>query len=301
VPAPGERLAAAPSAIRPPVAAVRTRPRLRLLRRSRLLSAGLVICLPLVLVAVLAPLIAPYDPLAVQARQRFLPPGTSHLMGTDDLGRDILSRVVFGAHISFEVGLASVALGLLLGVALGATTGYTAGVFDAVVMRIMDAVLAFPAILLALALVAVLGPGLVTVMTAVAVVRVPIFARTVRASVLGEREKDYVLAARCLGQRDLAILAGHIMPNAISPIVVLGTSYFATAIVLEASLSFLGLGVTSPDVSWGTMLNESRQYMERYPWAPLFPGLAITLAVLGFNLLGDGVRDLLDPRLRTAL
>lgn len=301
MPAPGERLAAAPSAIRPPVAAVRTRPRLRLLRRSRLLSAGLVICLPLVLVAVLAPLIAPYDPLAVQARQRFLPPGTSHLMGTDDLGRDILSRVVFGAHISFEVGLASVALGLLLGVALGATTGYTAGVFDAVVMRIMDAVLAFPAILLALALVAVLGPGLVTVMTAVAVVRVPIFARTVRASVLGEREKDYVLAARCLGQRDLAILAGHIMPNAISPIVVLGTSYFATAIVLEASLSFLGLGVTSPDVSWGTMLNESRQYMERYPWAPLFPGLAITLAVLGFNLLGDGVRDLLDPRLRTAL
>ncbi|MGI9145962.1 MAG: ABC transporter permease [Chloroflexota bacterium] len=272
-----------------------------LLGRSRLLTTGVAICLPLALIAMFAPTLAPYDPLAVQARQRLQPPGAAHLMGTDDLGRDILSRIMFGAHISFEVGLASVALGLLLGVALGASAGYVMGVFDAVVMRVMDAVLAFPAILLALALVIVLGPGLLTVMTAVALVRVPIFARTVRASVLGERDKDYVRAARCLGQSNLAILARHIMPNAISPIVVLGTSYFATAIVLEASLSFLGLGVTAPDVSWGTMLNESRQYMERFPWAPLFPGLAITLAVLGFNLLGDGLRDLLDPRLRTVL
>jgi ABC-type dipeptide/oligopeptide/nickel transport system permease subunit len=278
----------------------RARARLIFLK-SRLLVTGLLICTPLAIVALLAPLIAPYDPLAIQARLRFQPPGPAHLMGTDDLGRDIFSRVVFGAHISFEVGFASVAFGLLLGVAIGALGGYIGGVFDTIAMRVMDAVLAFPAILLALALVTILGPSLLTVMTAVALVRVPIFARTVRASVLGEREKDYVQAARCLGQRDLIILARHIMPNAISPILVLGTSYFATAIVLEASLSFLGLGVTAPDVSWGTMLNESRQYMERYPWAPLFPGLAITLAVLGFNLLGDGLRDLLDPRLRAAL
>jgi ABC-type dipeptide/oligopeptide/nickel transport system permease subunit len=271
------------------------------LLRSRLFVTGLLICVPLALVALFAPLIAPYDPLAIQARERFQPPSPSHLMGTDNLGRDIFSRVVYGAHISFEVGFASVALGLLLGVAIGALGGYVGGVFDTLSMRVMDAVLAFPAILLALALVTILGPSLLTTMTAIALVRVPIFARTVRASVLGERGKDYVQAARCLGQRDLIVLARHIMPNSISPILVLGTSYFATAIVLEASLSFLGLGVTAPDVSWGTMLNESRQYMERYPWAPLFPGLAITLAVLGFNLLGDGLRDLLDPRLRSAL
>jgi ABC-type dipeptide/oligopeptide/nickel transport system permease subunit len=273
----------------------------RVLLRSRLFVTGLLICIPLALVALFAPLIAPYDPLAIQARERFQPPSPAHLMGTDNLGRDIFSRVVYGAHISFEVGFASVALGLLLGVAIGALGGYVGGVADTMAMRVMDAVLAFPAILLALALVTILGPSLLTVMTAIALVRVPIFARTVRASVLGEREKDYVQAARCLGQRDLVVLARHIMPNSISPILVLGTSYFATAIVLEASLSFLGLGVTPPDVSWGTMLNESRQYMERYPWAPLFPGLAITLAVLGFNLLGDGLRDLLDPRLRAAL
>jgi peptide/nickel transport system permease protein len=189
---------------------------------------------------------------------------------------------------------------LVAGFVLGAVSGYSGGALDSALMRLMDAILAFPPILLALVLVAILGPGLYTVMTAVAAIRVPIFARTIRASLLAERERDYIEAARGLGQRDLVILARHLVPNVMAPIIVLATSYFAAGIVVEASLSFLGLGVVPPDVSWGTMLSESREYLQVYPWAPFFPGLAMSLAVLGFNLLGDGVRDLLDPRLRAA-
>jgi ABC-type dipeptide/oligopeptide/nickel transport system permease subunit len=181
---------------------------------------------------------------------------------------------------------------------LGALAGSLGGTPDAVLMRLMDSIVAFPAILLALVLVAILGPGLVTVMTAIAVIRVPVFARTMRVSVLAEREREYVAAARCIGQREGVILARHIVPNVISPIIVLATSFFASGIVVEASLSFLGLGVTPPAVSWGTMLNDSREYLANNPWASLFPGAILTLSVLGFNLLGDGLRDLLDPRLR---
>jgi peptide/nickel transport system permease protein len=274
---------------------------LYLASRSRLLVIGALICLPIFTLAIVGPNISPYDPLAINVLDKLAPPSSRHWMGADNLGRDILSRVIFGARVSLEVGIVSVILGLVAGVTLGAVSGYLGGWLDSLFMRLMDAIQAFPAMLLALVLVAIMGPGLVTVMTAVAGIRIPVFARTVRASVLAEREKDYIEAARCLGQREGAILFRHILPNIISPIIVLGTSYFATAIVVEASLSFLGLGVVPPDVSWGTMLSESRQYMERYPWAPLFPGLAISLAVLGFNLLGDGVRDLLDPRLRTIL
>ncbi|MCL5111087.1 MAG: ABC transporter permease [Chloroflexi bacterium] len=274
---------------------------LYLASRSRLVVIGALICLPIFILAIVGPSISPYDPLSINVLDKLAPPSERHWMGADNLGRDILSRVIFGARVSLEVGTVSVILGLVAGVALGAISGYIGGWLDSLLMRLMDAIQAFPAMLLALVLVAILGPGLFTVMTAVAGIRIPVFARTVRASVLAERQKDYIEAARCLGQREEAILFRHILPNIISPIIVLGTSYFATAIVVEASLSFLGLGVVPPDVSWGTMLSESRQYMERYPWAPLFPGLAISLAVLGFNLLGDGVRDLLDPRLRTIL
>ena len=269
--------------------------------RSRLLVVGLAICLPLLVVAAFATTLAPEGPLVMHMVDRLQPPNATHLMGTDGFGRDIASRVIYGARVSLEVGSVSVVLGLVVGVALGAASGYVGGAFDSILMRFMDAVLAFPAILLALVMVAILGPGLLTVMTAVAVLRVPIFARAVRSSVLGERQRDYVEAARAIGQHEAAILGRHILPNVASPIIVLATSYFASGIVVEASLSFLGLGVVPPDVSWGTMLSESREYLEAYPWAVLFPGLALSLAVLGFNLLGDGLRDLLDPRIRSTL
>lgn len=268
------------------------------LQRSKLALIGAVICAPIMVVAVIAPLITPYDPLAIDIRKRLLPPSLEHPMGTDGFGRDTLSRVISGTRVSLYVGIVSVLLGLVGGLILGAVSGYWGGIVDTIIMRMMDALMALPAILLALVLIAIFRPGLFTVMTAIAAVRIPVFARTIRASIITERERDYVVAARSIGQRETRILIRHIVPNVTSPIVVLATSYLANGIVVEASLSFLGLGVTPPDVSWGTMLSESREYMLNYRWAPIFPGMALSLAVLGFNLIGDGVRDLLDPRLR---
>jgi len=270
---------------------------LRLLR-NRLALIGTLITIIVVLTAIFAPLIAPYDPLQLNIPDRLQPPGNAHLMGTDHLGRDIFSRVVFGAQISLQVGVVAVALGTVVGLLAGAAAGYIGGRLDTVIMGVMDAIYAFPAILLALVLVAVFGTSLTTVMTAIAIVRIPIFARTVRASILAEREKEYVEAARCIGQNSVWILVRHILPNTLAPLIVVTTTYFATAIVVEASLSFLGLGVPPPAASWGVMLNDGRKYMEAYPHVVIFPGAAISLTVLGFNLLGDGLRDVLDPRLK---
>jgi len=250
-----------------------------------------------IITALFAELLAPYDPVAINLSERLQPPSAAHWMGTDHLGRDTLSRVVYGARLSLQVGVVSVFLGSILGLVVGAAAGYVGGRTDSILMSVIDAIYAFPAILLAMALVAVFKPGLVTVMTANAIVRIPIFARTVRSSVLTEREKQYVTAARCIGQREWKILARHILPNAATPMIVVTTTYFASAIVVEASLSFLGLGVPPPAASWGTMLNDGRKYMEMMPYVVLFPGIAISLTVLGFNMLGDGLRDLLDPRL----
>jgi ABC-type dipeptide/oligopeptide/nickel transport system permease subunit len=270
---------------------------LRLLR-NRLALVGMIITFIVVVTAIFAPLIAPYDPLQITLADRLKPPDAQYLLGTDHLGRDVLSRVVYGARISLQVGIVSVLLGTIVGLIAGAIAGYVGGGVDTVIMSIMDAIYAFPAILLALALVAAFEPGLVTVMTAIAIVRIPIFARTVRSSVLAEREKEYVEAARCIGQRDIKILANHILPNITAPLIVVTTTYFAAAIVVEASLSFLGLGVPPPEASWGVMLNDGRKYMEAMPHVVLYPGIAISLTVLGLNLLGDGLRDVLDPRLR---
>ncbi len=270
---------------------------LRLLR-NRLSLIGTIITIIVVLTAIFAPLLAPYDPLQLNLKDRLQPPGDVHLMGTDHLGRDIFSRVVFGAQISLQVGVVAVALGTVVGLFAGAAAGYIGGRVDTVIMGVMDAIYAFPAILLALVLVAVFGTSLTTVMTAIAIVRIPIFARTVRASILAEREKEYVEAARCIGQNPVWILVRHILPNTLAPLIVVTTTYFATAIVVEASLSFLGLGVPPPAASWGVMLNDGRKYMEAYPHVVIFPGAAISLTVLGFNLLGDGLRDVLDPRLK---
>lgn len=259
---------------------------------------GLMISVIVILAAIFAPFIAPYDPVKLNLPERLKPPTEAHWMGTDHLGRDIFSRVIYGARISLEVGVVSIALGSVVGLLVGAAAGFLGGRLDSILMSIMDAIYAFPAILLALALVAAFGPGLVTVMTAIAIVRIPIFARTVRSSVLAEREKQYVEAARSVGQSEFWVLARHILPNAATPMIVVTTTYFASAIVVEASLSFLGLGVPPPAASWGVMLNDGRKYMEAMPHVVVFPGLAISLTVLGFNMLGDGLRDLLDPRLR---
>ncbi len=268
------------------------------LLHNRFAVIGTAITVLVVVTAVLAPLIAPYDPLRLDVPNRLQPPSLAHIMGTDHLGRDIFSRIVFGTQISLQVGIVAVALGTLVGLLAGAAAGYLGGRVDTGIMGMMDAIYAFPAILLALVLVAAFGASLITVMTAVAIVRIPIFARTVRASVLAEREKEYVVAARCIGQNPAWILLRHILPNTLAPLIVVTTTYFATAIVVEASLSFLGLGVPPPAASWGVMLNDGRKYMESYPHVVFFPGAAISLAVLGFNLLGDGLRDVLDPRLR---
>ncbi|CAG0944664.1 Glutathione transport system permease protein GsiD [Anaerolineae bacterium] len=268
------------------------------LLHNRLAVIGLVITAVVVLVSILSPIIAPYDPLQLNIRDRLQPPSDTHWMGTDHLGRDILSRVIFGATISLQVGVVAVALGTIVGLIAGAIAGYLGGRVDSIIMGVMDAIYAFPAILLALVLVAVFGTSLVTVMTAIAIVRIPIFARTVRGSVLAEREKEYIEAARCIGQNPIWILFRHILPNTLAPLIVVTTTYFATAIVVEASLSFLGLGIPPPAASWGVMLNDGRKYMEAYPHVVIFPGAAISLTVLGFNLLGDGLRDVLDPRLK---
>lgn len=268
------------------------------LARNRLSMVGMVITAVVVFAALFAPWLAPYNPIAMSLKDRLKPPTSEHIMGTDHLGRDIFSRAVYGARISLEVGVVSVAFGTIIGLILGALAGYIGGRVDSIIMGIMDAIYAFPAILLALALVAAFGPGLITVMTAIAIVRIPIFARTVRSSVLAEREMEYVTAARTIGERNLLILMKHIFPNILAPMIVVTTTYFATAIVVEASLSFLGLGVPPPAASWGVMLNDGRKYMEAMPHVVLFPGIIISLSVLGFNLLGEGLRDVLDPRLR---
>ncbi|WP_075064046.1 ABC transporter permease [Ornatilinea apprima] len=268
------------------------------LLRNRLALIGMIITFIVVITAIFAPLIAPYDPLKITLADRLQPPSEKYWLGTDHLGRDVFSRVVYGARISLQVGIVSVFLGTIVGLIAGAAAGYIGNGVDTVIMSIMDAIYAFPAILLALALVAAFEPGLVTVMTAIAIVRIPIFARTVRSSVLAEREKEYIEAARCIGLNGFGILTRHILPNITAPLIVVTTTYFAAAIVVEASLSFLGLGVPPPQASWGVMLNDGRKYMEAMPHVVLYPGIAISLTVLGFNLLGDGLRDVLDPRLR---
>jgi len=275
--------------------------KMRLVGRSKLALIGLLLSVTTLGIAVVGPWIAPADPQLINTVQRLQPPGPGNIMGTDELGRDVLSRVIYGARTSLGVSIASATLGFVVGCVLGAIAGYRGGLTDEVLMRISDALIAFPAILLALVLVVMMGAGVFTVVVAIAVIRIPLFARIIRGSVLAEREREYVMAARSVGQRPTLILARHIVPNVVAPVIVVATTTVATGIIVEASLSFLGLGVPFPDVSWGGMLNASRPFMHDYPWMMFFPGAALAVAVLGANLLGDGLRDLLDPRLRTIL
>ena len=266
--------------------------------RQRGAIVGFVILAALAVVALGAPWMAPRDPIKTAPREALQPPGVRFLLGSDQLGRDVASRVMHGARISLTVGLISVSIALLLGAPLGLVSGFYGGRLDAVLMRVIDVLLAFPGILLALAIVSVLSPGLNNVMIAVGLSAVPAYARLTRASVLTAREQLYVEAARALGGRDVFILARYILPNVVAPLIVTATLGLGTAILAAASLSFLGLGSQPPLPEWGRMLSEGRDYLREAWWIATFPGLGIMLTVLAMNLLGDGLRDVLDPRLK---
>ncbi len=270
----------------------------RTLFGSRTAAIGAVLTAMLVLTAVFAPWIAPYRQDEIHPIDSLLPPSAKYLLGTDDLGRDILSRIIFGARVSLMVGAIAIGIAIVAGVSLGLTAGYVGGKIDSVIMRVMDALLAFPAILLAIALMAVLGPSLENAMIAIGVISIPAFARITRASVLSLREKEFIEASRALGAGDLYLNAVVILPNCLSPIIVQASLGIGNAILVEAALSFLGLGVQPPNPSWGSMLAFGRNLLGQAPWYATFSGLAIFLTVLALNFVGDGLREALDPRLR---
>ena len=279
----------------------RTSEVLRLLRHNRLAMTGVVIVTLLIFITLFGPALSRYDPVAIDMSARLQPPSLEHLFGTDDFGRDVLSRVLSGAAISLKVGLIAVGISLIVGTTAGTISGYYGGLLDEVTMRVMDILFAFPAILLAIAILAALGPGVGNAMIAIGIVYTPIFARITRGSVLTVREEVYIDAARASGCGDSRIMARHILPNVAAPIIVETTLSLAFAILAEAALSFLGLGTQPPDPSWGRMLSERRAYILDGPWLGIFPGLAIMFTVMGFNFLGDGLRDALDPRLKQVL
>jgi peptide/nickel transport system permease protein/dipeptide transport system permease protein len=272
--------------------------------RNKTSVAGLIVVAGFVLAAIFAPLLSPHDPVETALYDQLKPPAwkdggsDKNILGTDDLGRDIFSRIIYGARVSLIVAVVSVGLAFVLGTLLGSISGYYKGALDNVIMRIMDIILAFPYLLLAIVVVAFLGPSLQNAMIAIGITYVPRFARIVRGSVLEECEKDYVMAAKAVGARDWRIIFIAILPNCLGPLIVLTTLSFASAILDAAALSFLGLGAQPPTPEWGAMIASSRSLILRASWVMTFPGIAILLAVLGFNLLGDGLRDALDPRLR---
>ena len=269
---------------------------LAVLLRNRLASLGLVLVLLISFVAIFAPYLITHDPLEMNLPERIQAPSAAHLLGTDIYGRDLFTRIVLGSRIAMRVAVGAVLLAVLIGVPLGALSGYAGGWTDTIVMRLVDAFLAFPGRLLAIALVAAMGPNFLTFYLAIGLTSIPGYVRVVRASVLSQKEKEYVEAARMTGEFEFRILFVQILPNCIAPILVLVSLDFAHAILVESSLSFLGLGFPPPAPSWGLMLSEARGYMELAPHVAVIPGLVISLAILGFNLLGDGLRDIFDPR-----
>lgn len=274
------------------------------LRTNWIASTALVVLLVMILAAVFAPWLAPYDPLDIDITAGLKPPAflpngdRDHILGTDSLGRDVLSRLIYGARISLLVGFATVILGGFIGMVLGLISGFYGGWVDNVIMRLADVQLAFPFILLAIAIIAVLGPNLSNLILVLALSSWVLYARLVRGEVLSIKEREYIEAARMVGVTDAGIMVNHIFPNVLSSLLVIGTFSIAQMILAEAALSYLGLGVQLPTPTWGSMLNEARQYMFLNPWLSLFPGLAIMFTVLSVNILGDWLRDLIDPRLQ---
>jgi peptide/nickel transport system permease protein len=296
----GEAVPAAPAKVRSETLWAQTS---RRLKRSNTAIFGLLVVIALILVAAFADVLAPYSATDTNPSATFQMPNSKHLLGTDQLGRDMLSRIIYGSRVSLTVGLSSVVLAVFIGLPLGLIAGYYGRLYDTLVMRAMDVILSFPVILLAIIIMVMFTPtdgfwGIVKVTMAVAIVRIPIYARLVRGSVLSIKEKEYIEACRALGQRDVKVLLKHILPNCLAPLIVAGTLSVATAIIVEASLSFLGVGIQPPTPSWGWDLKANVAWIQDNAWLALAPGFAIFITVLSFNLFGDGLRDALDPRLK---
>ncbi len=273
-------------------------------KKNRSAVLGFFIVLVLVIFALFAPFIATHLPIEQELTNRLIPPSwevggsMAHLLGTDDFGRDLFSRIVYGARISIMIGAISVSISLAFGLVMGVFAGYFGGLVDTLIMRVVDIMLAIPAILLAIVIVSILGPSLFNAMIAIGIVGVPTYARIVRASVMSEKNKEYVIASRVNGSHDIRLMFKVILPNCTTPIIVQATMGFASAVLEAAGLSFLGLGAQPPTPEWGAMLADSLQYITTAPWMIFYPGLAIFLTVLGFNLIGDGLMDVLDPKLK---
>jgi len=269
-----------------------------LLKSNPLTLVGLAIVVVVAVVALAAPVISPYAPNEVVFGDRLKAPGPGHLMGTDEMGRDLLSRVIWGSRVSLQAGLIIVLTGMVVGLAIGSFAGFMGGIVDTVIMRVMDIILAFPSLVLAMALAATLGPNLTNAMLAIAFVRIPVYVRLVRGQALTVRERDYVKAARVSGARSGWIIMRHIVPNTLTPVLVLATLDIGGAILTASALSFLGLGAQPPLSEWGAMVSAGRKFILDQWWYATFPGAAIFITAIGFNLFGDGLRDILDPRLR---
>lgn len=266
--------------------------------KDRVGRIGLFGVLIIVILSVLVPVIAPYSPTDMFSQNILNPPCRQFLLGTDEFGRDIFSRIVYGARVSLMVGIISVGIGATSGFLLGLAAGYFEGWADNVIMRVMDVLFAFPSILLALAIVSVLGPSLTNTMIAIGIVSIPVFTRTVRAAVISVNSMEYITSAKAIGLKPFSIILKHISPNIMAPFLVQITLALSSAILTEASLSFLGLGIQPPNPSWGSMLNDSRSYMELAPWTAICPAIFIICTVLSFNIFGDSLRDILDPKLK---
>lgn len=265
--------------------------------RNRLSVIGAVTVLLLITISLLAPFIAPYDPTAIDVRHTLSPPGKTHLLGTDELGRDLLSRIIWGSRVSLKVGFVAVGIAIVIGIVIGAIAGFYGGRVDAILMRFVDIMLAFPTFFLILAVIAILEPSIFTIMAVIGITSWMDVARLVRAEFLSLKERDFVGAARAVGVSDTRLIFRHILPNALSPVFVAATFGVAGAILIESGLSFLGLGVQPPDPSWGNILTAGKDNIEIAWWLSLYPGLAILITVLSYNLVGEGLRDALDPRL----
>jgi peptide/nickel transport system permease protein len=269
---------------------------MRRLAKRRAALVGLIVVAFFIALSILAPIVSPYDPLATNWAMVRKPPSMLHLFGTDEIGHDILARIIWGSRASLMAGIVSVSLALAIGVPIGLLTGYVGGILDATVMRLIDAMLAIPFLILAIALAAFLGPNLTNAMIAIGVSQMPVFVRLTRGQVLSVKHEEYVEAAYAVGNSARRIVLRHILPNIIPPLLVQATLATAAAIIAEASLSFLGLGQQPPDPSWGSMLNSAKNFMSQAPWMAIWPGLAISSLVMSLNLFGDGLRDALDPR-----